>query len=168
MGLRFRRDNKQTILASLKSSLPTAPCRCLPGPHRCRDPDRFLAIGLTFVGLMNRLSPIRQWKVRLHGAFSIPSRCLGLAPEWSKLPPMKHGYTSTLSGDITYNTPTSWRSQDNEQECELSANLVSIYARRFSPGKWSCLGPGSEKWYSLLTHNTNHTENGTELRSKWW
>ena len=43
----------------------------------------------------------------------------------------------------------SWRSPDNEQECELSANLVSIYARRFSPGRWSFLGPGSErKWYS--------------------
>ena len=47
----------------------------------------------------------------------------------------------------------SWRSQDNEQECELNANLVSIYATRFSPGRWSFLGPGSEKkWYS--THDS--------------
>ena len=39
--------------------------------------------------------------------------------------------------------------QDNEQECELSANFVSINARRFSPGRRSSLGPGSEKkWYS--------------------
>ena len=36
-------------------------------------------------------------------------------------------------------------SQDNEQECELSAQLVSIYARRFSPGRWSFFGPGPEK-----------------------
>ena len=44
-------------------------------------------------------------------------------------------------------------SKDNEQECELSAKLVSIYARRFSPGRWSFLGPGSErKWYS--THES--------------
>ena len=43
----------------------------------------------------------------------------------------------------------SWRSHDNEQECELNANLVSIYARRFPPGRWSFLGLGSEtKWYS--------------------
>ena len=43
----------------------------------------------------------------------------------------------------------SWGSQDNEQDCELSGNLVSIYARRFSPGRWSFLGLGSEKkWYS--------------------
>ena len=47
----------------------------------------------------------------------------------------------------------SWGSQDNEQECELSAKLVSIYAKRFSPGRWSFLGPGSEKkWCS--THES--------------
>ena len=46
----------------------------------------------------------------------------------------------------------SWGSPDNEQECEWSANLVAISARRFSPGGWSFLGPGSEKkWYS--THD---------------
>ena len=43
----------------------------------------------------------------------------------------------------------SWGSIENEQECDLSAQLVSICARRFSPGKWSFFGPGSEKkWYS--------------------
>ena len=47
----------------------------------------------------------------------------------------------------------SWGSKDNEQECELSAKLVSIYPKRFSPGRWSFLGPGSEKkWYS--THES--------------
>ena len=35
----------------------------------------------------------------------------------------------------------SWWSKDNEQECEVSAKLVSVYARRFSPGRWSFLGP---------------------------
>ena len=45
----------------------------------------------------------------------------------------------------------SWGSEDNEQECESNANLVSIYARRFSP--WSFLGSGSEKkWHS--THDS--------------
>ena len=43
----------------------------------------------------------------------------------------------------------SWGSKENERECELSAQLVSMYAKRFSPGRWSFLGPGSEKkWYS--------------------
>ena len=42
-----------------------------------------------------------------------------------------------------------WRSEDNEQECDADANLVSFYARRFSQGRWSFLGPESEKkWYS--------------------
>ena len=39
----------------------------------------------------------------------------------------------------------SWRFKENEREGELSAKLVSIYARIFSPGRWSILGPGSEK-----------------------
>ena len=49
----------------------------------------------------------------------------------------------------------SWRSKDNEQECELSSQLVSICAKRFSPGRWSLLGPGSEKLYS--THESRAT-----------
>ena len=44
----------------------------------------------------------------------------------------------------------SWGSDDNEQECDANAILVSIYARRFSPGRWSFFGLGSEKkWYSI-------------------
>ena len=47
----------------------------------------------------------------------------------------------------------SWRSKDNEQECESSAQLVSIHAKRFSAKIWSFLGLGSEKtWYS--THES--------------
>ena len=39
----------------------------------------------------------------------------------------------------------SWRSKDNEKECESSAQFVSLYLKRCSPGQWSFLGPGSEK-----------------------
>ena len=39
----------------------------------------------------------------------------------------------------------SWGSEDNEQECNANANLVSICARRFPRGLWSFLGLGSEK-----------------------
>ena len=43
----------------------------------------------------------------------------------------------------------SWRSKDNEKECESNAHLVSLYAKRFAAGQWSFLGLGSEKkWYS--------------------
>ena len=39
---------------------------------------------------------------------------------------------------------------DNEQECMSNANLVSLNAKRFGPGQWSFLDPGSEKkWRSL-------------------
>ena len=43
----------------------------------------------------------------------------------------------------------SWWSQDNEQECNANADFFSIFAQRFPQGRWSFLGPGSEKkWYS--------------------
>ena len=43
----------------------------------------------------------------------------------------------------------SWGSQDNVQECNANADLVSIHSKRFPAGRWSFLGPGSEKkWYS--------------------
>ena len=39
--------------------------------------------------------------------------------------------------------------KDNEREYNANDTLVSIFAKRFSPGRWSFLGPGSEKqWYS--------------------
>ena len=42
-----------------------------------------------------------------------------------------------------------WRSEDHEQECNANARFVSIFAKRFPPGRWSFVGPGSEKkWYS--------------------
>ena len=43
----------------------------------------------------------------------------------------------------------SWGSEDNEQECNAKADLVSENARVFPFGIWSFFGPGSEKkWYS--------------------
>ena len=42
-----------------------------------------------------------------------------------------------------------WRIKDNEQECIANVTLVSVFAKRFPAGRWSFLGPGSEKkWYS--------------------
>ena len=47
----------------------------------------------------------------------------------------------SMFNDITWGS--------NKKECESSAQLVSLYAKRFSAGQWSFLGPGSEKkWYS--------------------
>ena len=42
-----------------------------------------------------------------------------------------------------------WEPEDNERECNANADFVSIFAKRFPPGRKSFLGPGSEKkWYS--------------------
>ena len=44
----------------------------------------------------------------------------------------------------------SCRTKDNEQECLANARLVSLDARKFGKGRWSFIGPGSEKkWYSM-------------------
>ena len=61
----------------------------------------------------------------------------------------------------------SWGSQDNEEECESTANFVSKNAWRFSPGRWSFFGPGSEKKCILLMI-ANHKGNGTESLNWWW
>ena len=33
----------------------------------------------------------------------------------------------------------AWEDKENERECELSAQLVSMCAKRFSPGRWTFL-----------------------------
>ena len=49
----------------------------------------------------------------------------------------------------------SWRSEDNEQEYESNANLVSIHAKRFSPGRWSFFGLGSPR--TVVFHSWQQT-----------
>ena len=49
----------------------------------------------------------------------------------------------SMFNDIT------WRNKDNETECIANSTLVSLFAKRFSAGRWSFLGLVSEtKWYS--------------------
>ena len=45
----------------------------------------------------------------------------------------------------------SWGPKEHKQECESSAQLVSIFAKTSSPGRWSFFGLGPEKkWFSTL------------------
>ena len=64
----------------------------------------------------------------------------------------KLGDPSEFKGRIIFMSMLNdilWGSEDNERECNANADLVSKFARRFPPGRWSFLGPGSEKkWYS--------------------
>ena len=46
-------------------------------------------------------------------------------------------------------------SKDNETECIANATLVTLFAKRFPPGRWSFLGPGSEKkWFCTYFDKT--------------
>ena len=58
----------------------------------------------------------------------------------------------------------SWRSKDNEQECELSAKLVSIYAKRFHQenGHSSDL---DQKRSGILLMNANTRRMGQSRRA---
>ena len=64
----------------------------------------------------------------------------------------KMGEPSELKGRIIFMSmfnDTIWGYEDNETECIANSTLVSLFAKRFTPGRWSFLGPGSEKkWYS--------------------
>ena len=64
----------------------------------------------------------------------------------------KMGNRSQFQGRIIFMSmfnDITWRSTDNERECIANATLVSLFAKRFPAGRWSFLGPGSEKkWYS--------------------
>ena len=55
----------------------------------------------------------------------------------------------------------SWGSEDNEQECNANAGLVSVYARRFhqEDGHSSDL---DQKRIGILLMLADHKENGTE------
>ena len=49
-----------------------------------------------------------------------------------------------MFNDISHGT------KDNERECMVNAEVVSICAKKFGIGQWSFIGPGSEKkWYSM-------------------
>ena len=62
------------------------------------------------------------------------------------------GDPSQFKGRITFMSMFNdiiWWSEDNERECIANATLVTLSAKRFPAGRWSFLGPGSQKkWYS--------------------
>ena len=61
----------------------------------------------------------------------------------------------------------SWRSRDNMKECESSAQLVSLLAKRFGARQWSFIGPGSEKkWYSISEDSPQGEWD--KMAEKWW
>ena len=73
--------------------------------------------------------------------FTTLQLCYKVQEFMSKMSIQPEGFTGRIISMSMF-TYISWGSKDNEQECESSANLGSIYARRFSPQRWSFLGPG--------------------------
>ena len=55
-----------------------------------------------------------------------------------------------------------WRERGNAENCESNSREVANYARRFPRGRWSFLGPGSEKkWCG--TYSDKPDGDGTKL-----
>ena len=92
---------------------------------------------------------VSQWKSSgIFPEFTTLQLCNKVQEFLSKMSVEPEGFTRRIIFMSMFND-ISWGSKDNEHECELSAKLVSIHARIFSPGRWSFLGPRSEKkWYS--------------------
>ena len=90
-----------------------------------------------------------EWNI--FPGFTTLQRCYKVQEFMSKISIQPEDFTGRIIFMSMFND-ISWGSEDNEQECGSNAKLVSIYARRFSPGRWSFLGPGSEKMYS--THDS--------------
>ena len=59
----------------------------------------------------------------------------------------------------------SWGSKDNEQECESSAKLVSIYAKKIFHQEDGHSSDLHQKRSGILLMNANRKENGTESQS---
>ena len=61
---------------------------------------------------------------------------------------------------------TEWRVKGNTERCEYNSLTLAEHARRFPGGRWSFLGPGTEKeWYGTPTP-TNPTDPGIDRQKK--
>ena len=72
-----QRGDAATETTSVLSTKPllTAHCQRHRALHHCGDPDQFAVCGF-----LKPPGSHRYWKVRMHGAFSIPRKALGLRP----------------------------------------------------------------------------------------
>ena len=78
-----QRGDAATETTSVRSTKPLQAVHCQRrrALHHCGDPDRFQTTGLTSVdSLSHRVLRSHYWKVRMHGALSIPGKTLGLRP----------------------------------------------------------------------------------------
>ena len=58
-----------------------------------------------------------------------------------------------------------WQEKGNKEKCETNSQTVANYARKFTRGHWSFLGPGSEKkWYGTYTDKHDGSWDQTALK----
>ena len=58
-----------------------------------------------------------------------------------------------FKGRITMHNDIDWNKRGNRENCIANIHRFTEYARRFTQGHWSILGPGSEKkWYGTHAH----------------
>ena len=70
----------ETTSVPLRKPLRTALCQRRRDLHRCGDLDRSPSNWADVCGFLKPPEPDRYWKARLHGAFCIPHKTLGLRP----------------------------------------------------------------------------------------
>ena len=88
-----------------------------------------------------------EWNI--FPGFTTLQLCNNVHEFMSKMSEEPEEFTGRINFMSMFND-ISWRSKDNEKECESNARLVSLYAKRFGAGQWSFLGHGSEKkWYPI-------------------
>ena len=77
--------------------------------------------------------------------------------------------TVSLEGSSSCQCTTTLYGENEETQktCETNSVTVANYAHRFPLGRWSFLGPGSEKKWSLEPTSTNLMETGRKLLKAW-
>ena len=66
--------------------------------------------------------------------------------------------SSSTTGSSSCQCRTTWygESKETRKKCENNSGTVANYVRRFPRGRWSFLGPGSEKkWYGTYSDKHN-------------
>ena len=94
--------------------------------------------------------PELEWKI------SLGFTTLGILDEIQKMKTKSKCAPEQFKGRITFMSMYNdfvWRKRGNKENCIANALRVAEYARRFTQGRWSFLGTGSEKtWYGTHAH----------------
>ena len=83
----------------------------------------------------------------------------------------KMGDPSQLKGQLIFMSmfnDISWKSEDNERECNSNATLVSIFAKKDSQQDVGHSSELDQKRGGILLTMKDHKENGTESLNRWW